>query len=241
MATMATTWVIQHPHYTFEAERLGAALAEARNRGLKRIVMAGGMQRPNFKLSRLDWRTIKLAPKIIKGLSQGDDGSLRIFMRLLEDEGFEMISAQDILPNLCPKAGQLTNFKPKRQDQKDARFGQNILNQLSSFDLMQACLVAQGRCLAIEDYFGTDAMLDYAIKHAPFAGKRGGVLVKLPKIGQDHRADLPSIGVQTIEKLAQTRLAGVVVQANACLLIERKELINAANTHGLFVWSLDPQ
>ena len=47
-----------------------------------------------------------------------------------------------------------------------------------------------------------------------------GVLVKAPKLGQDHRIDLPTIGPQTVEGAAAAGLAGIAVVAGATIVAE---------------------
>jgi len=63
--------------------------------------------------------------------------------------------------------------------------------------------------------------------------------VKLCKPQQDIRADLPSIGISTIENLRRAGLAGVAVEARRSLILERDAVIKAADEAGIFVCGLD--
>jgi len=63
--------------------------------------------------------------------------------------------------------------------------------------------------------------------------------VKLCKPQQDIRADLPSIGISTIENLQRAGLAGVAVEAGRSLILERDAVIKAADEAGIFVCGLD--
>ena len=65
--------------------------------------------------------------------------------------------------------------------------------------------------------------------------RKGGVLVKAPKPGQDRRFDLPSIGPRTIAGAAQAGLSGVAVIAGGTIVAEPQALIDAADKAGLFV------
>ena len=49
----------------------------------------------------------------------------------------------------------------------------------------------------------------------------GGVLVKLVKPGQDRRADLPTIGPETIRGAVAAGLRGVAFEAGGTILAER--------------------
>ena len=98
-------------------------------------------------------------------------------------------------------------------------------------------MVQRGLVLAVEAAEGTDGMLARA------AGLRrqgpGGVLVKVKKPGQESRADLPTIGVATVEAAAQAGLRGIAVEAGGALVIERDRVIETAERAGLFVVGFD--
>jgi hypothetical protein len=63
----------------------------------------------------------------------------------------------------------------------------------------------------------------------------GGVLVKVEKPGQERRADRPTIGPRTIALAVEAGLVGIAVEANATIVIDRDEVIRAADQAGLFV------
>ena len=66
---------------------------------------------------------------------------------------------------------------------------------------------------------------------APLAG----VLVKMPKRGQEARADLPAIGPRTVAGAARARLAGIAIAAGATLVFDRDRTRAEADASGLFV------
>jgi DUF1009 family protein len=61
------------------------------------------------------------------------------------------------------------------------------------------------------------------------------VLVKAPKTGQDHRIDLPSIGPDTIERVAAAGLAGIAVVAGSTVVAETERIATAADRAKLFL------
>jgi hypothetical protein len=69
---------------------------------------------------------------------------------------------------------------------------------------------------------------------------KGCVLAKMCKPGQEKRADLPTIGAITIENARLVGLSGVVVEAEASLIIDRAAVIEAADQAGLFVIGVKP-
>jgi hypothetical protein len=61
------------------------------------------------------------------------------------------------------------------------------------------------------------------------------VLVKVEKPGQEQRADRPTIGPQTVALAAETGLRGIAVEAGATIVLDRGEVVEAADRAGLFV------
>jgi hypothetical protein len=127
----------------------------------------------------------------------------------------------------------MTALAPDADALRDIALGIEVAGRLGDLDIGQAAIVQQGLVLGVEAVEGTDALI------ARCAGLkrpgRGGILVKVKKPGQERRADLPTIGPHTVRLAAETGIAGIAVQAGHCLIIERAEVIAAADRAGLFV------
>src|SRR6202012_774815 len=105
-----------------------------------------------------------------------------------------------------------------------------VARALGAADVGQCCVVQQGIVLAVEAAEGTDAMLARCASLArPGAG---GVLVKLVKPGQDRRADLPTIGPETIRSAIAAGLRGVAFQAGGTIISPRHGAISPAGAGG---------
>jgi DUF1009 family protein len=61
------------------------------------------------------------------------------------------------------------------------------------------------------------------------------VLVKVEKPGQERRADRPTIGLHTVVLTAETGLLGIAIEAGATIVLDRDEVIRAADQAGLFL------
>jgi DUF1009 family protein len=85
--------------------------------------------------------------------------------------------------------------------------------------------------LAIEAVEGTDA----AIRRGGDLGKEGFVVVKVSKPGQDLRFDVPTVGVDTVRVLHDSRGAVLAVEADKTLLLETEELLREADRRGITV------
>ncbi|WP_050927783.1 LpxI family protein [Aestuariivita boseongensis] len=63
----------------------------------------------------------------------------------------------------------------------------------------------------------------------------GGVLFKAPKPGQDRRADLPTIGPETVRGAARAGLRGIVIEAGGVIVLDRDTVIRLCDEAGLFL------
>ena len=110
---------------------------------------------------------------------------------------------------------------------------------LGAADVGQGCVVQHGLVLCVEAIEGTDAMLARAgtlRRPGP-----GGVLVKLVKPGQERRADLPTIGPDTVRAAAAAGLRGHRLRGRRHYSGRaRRARSAAADQAGLFLLGLDP-
>jgi DUF1009 family protein len=227
------------PH---EIQRLGAAgriVAALRERGCQDLVMIGPVRRPSLLDLRPDAEGARLLARVGRAAFAGDDGLLAAVMRVLTEEGFRVIGAHDILREAVAPSGVLTRTAPDAQAMTDINRGVQVARLLGSADVGQGCVVQQGLVLAVEAVEGTDAMLARA--GALRRDGIGGVLVKLVKPGQDKRADLPTIGPDTIRHAAAAGLRGLAFEARATILAEREACLAVADAAGLFLIGLDAE
>ena len=228
--------------YPHEVIRIGAAgriIATLRARGCQDLVLIGTVRRPSFFDLRPDGEGAKLLGRIGRAAFAGDDGLLAAVMRVLAEEGFTIVGAQDVLREALGPRGLLSRSEPDAQAMADIQRGVAVVRALGAVDVGQACVVQQGLVLAVEAIEGTDAMLARCVGLA--RSGPGGVLVKLVKPGQDRRGDLPTIGPMTIQGAAAAGLRGVAFEAEGTILAERDAAVATADEAGLFLLGLDPE
>jgi DUF1009 family protein len=218
----------------FRLETLGSLLIQLGQHGVTDVCLCGAIDRPSLDPSKLDEHTAPLIPLIAGALTSGDDGALRAVMGLFEQTGFTVRAAHELVPDLVAPPGVLSEKWPDAQMREDAKLGSNVLAALAPMDVGQACVTGGGQLIGVETIGGTDFMLS----HLPDTSLRAqGVLVKGPKLGQDTRADMPTIGPETIENVKKSGLSGVVIDAGDVILLEPDKCIALANAAGLVLWS----
>ncbi|HEX9858493.1 MAG TPA: UDP-2,3-diacylglucosamine diphosphatase LpxI [Paracoccaceae bacterium] len=230
------------PDQTFRVERLALFLRLLTDSGVSRVVFAGAVQRPWLDPALFDPQTAQMVPRLLAAMQAGDDATLREVVAIFEEAGFAVAGVQDIAPDLVPGPGTLCGA-PSEADSRDAARAAVIVAALGGVDVGQGAVVAQGLCLAVEALPGTDAMLDWVAQTAGQMGARPnpagakGVFYKAPKPGQDHRIDLPTLGLETLRRAARAGLAGIAWQAGGVIVLDRAAMIAEAERLGLFLWA----
>ncbi len=208
------------------------------------VVMAGIVRRPDFSRLRPDWRGVSLLPKVVAAARQGDGALLNVLVETFEREGFNVLGAEDVASPLKAPFGPLGAYAPTDGDLCDIKKASQLVEAIGPFDVGQGAVVRNGFVLAVEAAEGTDAMLkrcaalpDEVKGFDPGEATRPrGVLLKRPKPDQERRVDLPTIGVETIKGAVAAGLAGVAVEGEGALIIDRAAVIAEADAAGLFVY-----
>jgi UDP-2,3-diacylglucosamine hydrolase len=224
------------PHVMLRMGAGGRILSALRNHGCQDVVMIGPVRRPSLLDLRPDAEGARILARIGRAAFLGDDGLLAAVIRVLAEEGFTVVGAHHILQEALATEGLLTKAAPDAQAMADIRRGVAVVRLLGQADVGQGCVVQQGLVLAVEAIEGTDAML--ARVGALRRDGPGGVLVKLCKPQQDRRADLPTIGPETVRNAAAAGLRGVAFEAGATILAERESCQATADAAGLFLLGL---
>ncbi|MFK8251553.1 LpxI family protein [Ancylobacter terrae] len=231
------------PHLWIPLGRFGAVTAELRRRGCRDIVFIGTALRPRLSDIRLDWKTLRLMPQVARLMRGGDDHLLSGVARLFEREGFRLLGAHEVAPDLLLPAGRLGTLAPTPADERDIAIGFRALAAMSPHDVGQGLVVIDGHIVAVEAAEGTDLMLARVVElrlNGRLKVRKGaGVLVKRPKAGQDRRLDLPSLGPRTVEGVARAGLAGLAMEAGGVIVTDIEGTVRAADTARLFVVGID--
>ena len=228
-----------HAHHWIAIGQIGRFIRLAQREHCRDVLMIGTLARPPLRQIRLDWRTIRMMPRIVAAFRGGDDRLLSGVARFAESAGLRVIGLHEVAPEVFVTEGPLGRCKPSERDQADIARGLKLIAALGPFDVGQAAVVANNHVLAVEAAEGTDNMLkriaDLRGQGRVAAAPGTGVLVKAPKPGQDRRFDLPSIGPRTVANAARAGLAGIAVAAGHTIIAEAAEVIAAADGAGIFV------
>ncbi|MBM7067707.1 LpxI family protein [Actibacterium sp. 188UL27-1] len=241
---------IDVPVRRFRIERLGSLLAELGRIGAREVCFAGAVSRPAIEMDMIDDATRPLMEQIGAALRAGDDGALRVILGLFERAGLRVLGVQDVAPDLLLGPGVPTVAGPNDRDGVNAARGAAIVAAMGVADLGQSCVIADCQALAVEALPGTNWMLQslqagsapalsatMPAQPALKALLQRGLFYKGPKPDQDRRVDLPTIGRETVERVAALGLRGLVIEAGGVIVLDRDTVIQRCDTDGLFLWA----
>jgi DUF1009 family protein len=232
-----------YPHAWVGIGRFGQIIQAARKAGCRDLVFIGSLVRPHLWTTVPDLAALKVLPDVIRLYRGGDDHLLRGIAQLFEKQGFRLLAAQEVAPELLMPAGVLTRRMPEPVDRDDIAHARAAIAALGPYDVGQGVVISERRIVAVEGAEGTDGMLERCA--AMRASGRikwptdTGLLVKAPKPGQDRRLDMPAIGPATVARAADAGLRGIAVEAGGTLMVEPQAMIQEADRHGLFIIGVD--
>lgn len=225
------------PAISVSVGEVGRVLKFLKQHQVSDIVFSGKIKRPSLNNLTLDqdgaFLLAKLGLKFVEILKGGDDYIISYVMHIFKKNGYNIVSPQDLLPELLAPKGSVSNAKPSTQDRRDIAIGKAVLDSLGSLDVGQAVVVENGQVLGIEAAEGTDALIARCAKLKK--QDRGGILLKMKKTNQDTRTDLPVIGMQTVLKASQVGLNGIAFEAGGSLIVDLEKVKAKANALKIFL------
>jgi DUF1009 family protein len=214
-----------------EVERF---LSEMKKHQIKNLVFVGGVTKPNFSSLKVDKKGAILVSKILANKILGDNAVLNSVVKFFEKEGFKILRIDELLDCVISKKGVLTKTAPSHENLDDIALGVKAIKNFSHFDVGQSLVVAQKQIIAVEALEGTDEMIKRC-KNLPVAYLQNSVLVKMKKAKQNKKADLPTIGLATIENCFDSQIKGIAIEAGSTLVLQKDEVIAKADTLGMFL------
>jgi DUF1009 family protein len=211
--------------------------------GVSRAVMAGQVKHKQiFSAIKPDWRLAKL---LLSLGTRNTDSLLGAVAKVLADEGIMLENSTALLEPLLAKTGVLSRRVPSAQERKNIEYGRAVAQRLVEYDIGQTVVIAEAACVTVEAMEGTDATIERAgllmrsleqeRESEASTLSRALTVVKVAKLGQDLRFDVPVIGLTTIETMARAGASCLAVDAGRCLLLDGEALTRAADAAGIAV------
>ena len=202
---------------------------------LTKIVIAGKVNRGNLSKLIFDKIGVKIFAEIVK-IGFNDNNIYSAIIKVIEENGFEIISPNEIIEDILAQKGNITNTLIDEEVDADIKKGVAILKGIIGYDIGQALIIDNSLVLGVEAAEGTNELISRCTKYKN--KNNSGVLIKLCKPHQDKRVDLPCIGPDTIKNIAKNAYKGIVVEAKKSIILASKDTIRLANENKIFIYGV---
>lgn len=204
--------------------------------GIQDVIMAGQVRHAQiFSAIRPDWRLVKLLASLT---TKNTDSLIGGVAKVLAGEGIRLGDSTALLKPLVAGAGCLTRRRPSAEEEADMAYGRRVAGALAGFDVGQSVAISGRACVAVEAMEGTDAMLRRA------AGLVNGSPLRLVKVSRRRKHllfDVPVAGPATVEVMRETGATALGVDAGRTLLLDREEMLAAADATGICIVGFIPE
>ena len=224
--------------------RLGQWVRVLRRYACDETIMVGRVQKQqaynylNFLRFRPDLRTLRLVTRVLLK-DKRDQSLLGAIADTLWAEGFPLADSTKYCPEHLATAGVMTPARPPADRQwADLRHGYTLARTLSRLQIGQALAISDLNVVAVEALEGTDRMIERA---GQLCRRGGWTLIKVSNTHDDMRFDVPTIGVQTIDKLAAAGAGCLVLTPGKVMMIDKPAVLARAVEKRICVVGYDPE
>ncbi len=227
---------------TISPFRLGAWARSLRRAGASEAVMVGRVDKAALMHGR--FRVFRFVPDLTTALvwyrrlrhDRRSPAILAAIAETLASKGVPLIDSTTHIAEHLASPGVMTKREPSATEWEDIRFGWPILRELLRLDIGQAIAVREKDVVAVEAVEGTDRMIGRAGQMCP----RGGwTLVKGCAPDHDRRADVPTVGVETIRNIHAAGGSCVALGVGDVILVDRPAVIALADELGIAIVGME--
>ncbi len=221
-----------HTAGTFQ---IGKWIRLLRRAGIEETVMVGRvgkaqMYEPLRLLRQLpDFRAILLYYRRLR-FDRRSHVLLRVVADDLATSGVRLIDSTTYIPQHLASQGVMGSVQPSTSQTRDVSFGWPILCSIANLGVGQGITVRACDVISVEAMEGTDAMLD---RTAGLCKSGGWMLLKTAHDSHDMRADVPTVGVATLERLVKCGGQMLVLGSGRVIMLEKQRMIEVANRLGV--------
>ena len=217
--------------YFISIGQFGKILSVIKENQCNKVLFAGKIIKPKISSLKLDFKGLYYIPRIIKASKLGDAAILKELIKILSEHNIKVIKSNFYNPELTLPKGNYTKIKPSKKELIEIKKGIDSLNNLNAHNHTQALIIRNNSIIAKENSKGTKKMIQSIVK----VKNNKGVLIKFPKKKQDLRADLPTIGLDTLKDCKRANLKGIVLKSNQNIFMDKIKCISFADNNRIFI------
>ena len=217
--------------YLISIGQFGKILKLIKEKKCNKVLFAGKIEKPKISSLKLDFKGFYYIPRIIKASKLGDAAILKELIKILAEHKIKVIKSNLYNPELTLDKGNYTKLKPNKFDLLEIEKGIKSLNKLNAHNHVQGLVIRNNVVISRETSTGTKKMLQSIKRSKNFQG----ILIKFPKKKQDLRADLPTVGLDTLNDCKRSGIKGIVLKAKQNIFLDKSKSISFANKNRIFI------
>lgn len=178
---------------------------------------------------RPDWRALRLWYRCLRE----DRRTATMLTALAEDlgkSGVQLIDSRTYIQDHLAARGQMGHVPLTESMQRDVTFGWPLLTQALELGIGQSMAIRGCDVVAVEAAEGTDRMVE---RTAQLVQGRAWALLKSSSQSHDMRADVATIGTETVERVAAAGGKAIVVGVRRVILVDKPKVVSAADRLGI--------
>jgi DUF1009 family protein len=225
--------------YSLKITELGKAISILKKNNCKNVIFIGKVERPDFSLLKLDTKALFYLPRLFSAFKKGDGNILKEIIKIFKENKLNVVNSMKFTPELIFKDKSINKLKINNTDKSSISKGVKIIKSLSKFDIGQSVVINNGYVLAIEGPEGTDETIKRSLHLSKkYKLKNKSILIKFPKVNQDLRIDLPTIGFDTIKNCIKANIKGIAVKRSQNIILDKDKIINLVKKNNFFIISI---
>jgi hypothetical protein len=213
--------------------QLGRCIDALKGGGVREAVMAGQVKHKQIFAGIVP--DLKMMGLLARLALKNTDSLIGAVADTLAREGIALLSSTALLQDQLATKGAMTRRRPSGDEVKDVEYGREVARALAGFDIGQTVVVKEQAVVAVEAMEGTDE----TIRRAGRIVGAGCTVVKVAKPRQDVRFDVPVVGPGTVAAMSEAKASVLAVQAGETLLLDRADLLAAAERADLVLWGFE--
>jgi len=225
-----------YPVHWLGLGELGKLIRLFQSNGVRQAIMAGQVKHVQIFGSSFPDLTML---RMLAGLRHNNTDSLiGGVAKVLQESGISLVDSSTLLKPLMVSEGVLTRRGLSDSEKADVDYGRPMALWIAAMDIGQTIVVRERAVVAVEAMEGTDSVIRRA---GELANQKNLTVIKVSKPKQDMRFDIPVVGLSTIETMAACGATALVIDAQRTLVLDREELVAAADKNGIAVIAVSPE
>lgn len=155
----------------------------------------------------------------------------------LDRSGVQIIDSTISIHDQMATPGLMTHRSPTNEQRADIEFAWPLLTEILRLDIGQAIAVRERDVIAVEAVEGTDRMIQ---RVSEACKATGWTLLKGARAGHDRRADVPTVGVHTVQNLYDHGGRCLALASGDVIMIDKPQMLALADRLGVAIVGVAP-